>query len=611
VANIIMKLSLKNKFLLPTLALIIGGMGISMLISYVNARNALDQAIRAQITQTAATITENITSWVERSQLDIGIWSAMKVYQTAVQDTFAGKAAQKSANVELAKLRDAYKFYDHLYVTNTKGDIVASSASEVLDSNVSDRQDFQEAMKGNVVLSDVTTSRLTNKPVFMIVTPIKEKDAIVGSLVGVIDLLSLSQMYIDSVKVGQTGYAYVLGKNGVAIAHPDKTQVLKLDAKEYDFGREMIAKQAGIVNYSWEGQEKIAAFTRSGLTGWTVVVAAIVREIFAPIQTMRYVNLAVAGMVILLIVLIILALVGSIVKPITQEVQFAKAIAEGDLTATIAITQQDEIGMLADALRDMITKLRETVTNVKRAADNVTDGSQALSSSASQMSQGAATQAAASEEASSSMEEMVANIRQNAENAAQTEKIAIQAAEDARASGQAVTEAVQAMQEIAEKVAIIKDITSQTRMLSLNATIEAARAQEYGRGFAVVAAEVRSLAERSQQAATEITQLASSSVATAERAGEMLRKLVPNIQKTAELVQEISAASREQDTGADQINRAIQQLDHVAQQNSVTSEEMASMAEELAAQSDHLQRTMVFFKTEKQQETRDDLAHGG
>jgi methyl-accepting chemotaxis protein len=190
---------------------------------------------------------------------------------------------------------------------------------------------------------------------------------------------------------------------------------------------------------------------------------------------------------------------------------------------------------------------------------------------------------------------MAANIRQNADNALQTEKIAIKAAEDAQASGEAVAEAVAAMQQIARKIAVIEDITRQTRMLSLNATIEAARAQEYGRGFAVVASEVRALAERSQQAATEITTLSTSGVTVAEKAGDMLACLVPDIQKTAELVQEISAASREQTSGTNQINRAIQQLDQVTQQNSATSEELSATAEELSSQAEHLRETMAFF----------------
>jgi methyl-accepting chemotaxis protein len=195
------------------------------------------------------------------------------------------------------------------------------------------------------------------------------------------------------------------------------------------------------------------------------------------------------------------------------------------------------------------------------------------------------------------MEQMAANIQQNADNAMQTEQIAMKAAEDARESGKAVAETLDAMHEIITKISVIEEIARQTHMLSLNATIEAAKAEQYGKGFGVVASEVRALASRAQAAAKEINGTANSSIAVAERAGELLKKLVPDIQQTAELVQEISAASREQNSGAGQINQAIQQLDQVIQQNSAVSEEMSSTAEELAAQAEHLQSTIAFFNT--------------
>jgi methyl-accepting chemotaxis protein len=240
-------------------------------------------------------------------------------------------------------------------------------------------------------------------------------------------------------------------------------------------------------------------------------------------------------------------------------------------------------------------KLREVVADVKGASDNVAAGSQAMSSCSEEMSQGASEQAAAAEEVSSSMEEMAANIRQNADNALQTEKIALQSAQYAKESSKVVAETVLAMQQIAKKISVIQEISVQTRMLSLNATIEAARAQEHGKGFSVVASEVRGLAERTQTAAIEINELATYSVDISGKAGAMLEELVPNIQKTAELVQEISAASNEQSSGAEQINRAIQQLDQVIQQNASVSEEMAATAEELTGQSEYLQSTIAFF----------------
>jgi methyl-accepting chemotaxis protein len=273
----------------------------------------------------------------------------------------------------------------------------------------------------------------------------------------------------------------------------------------------------------------------------------------------------------------------------------AKEVAGGNLTVQLAARSAND--ELMQSLSSMVAKLSEVVTDVKNASDNVAAGSQQMSSSAEETSQGATEQAAAAEEASSAMEQMSANIRQNADNAMQTEKIAVKSAQDAQEGGRAVIQTVAAMREIAGKISIIEEIARQTNLLALNAAIEAARAGEHGKGFAVVASEVRKLAERSQKAAAEISELSSSSVQVAEKAGDMLTRMLPDIQKTAELVQEISAASKEQDTGAEQINKAIQQLDQVIQQNATAAEEMSATAEELASQSEQLQDTIGFFRT--------------
>jgi methyl-accepting chemotaxis protein len=312
----------------------------------------------------------------------------------------------------------------------------------------------------------------------------------------------------------------------------------------------------------------------------------------------RMANFIIAGIALLIGALTAFLITRSITRPLATALGVSNRLAEGDLTATIEVDSKDETGQLLSSMKNMVAKLKEVVADVRTAADNVASGSQQMSSGSEEMSQGASEQAAAAEEASSSMEEMSSNIRQNADNALQTEKIAVKSATDAQEGGKAVVETVTAMKDIAGKISIIEEIARQTNLLALNAAIEAARAGEHGKGFAVVASEVRKLAERSQKAAAEISELSSTSVDVAEKAGELLTRMVPDIQKTAELVQEISAASREQDTGAEQINKAIQQLDQVIQQNAGASEEMASTAEELASQAEQLLCAIGFFKVD-------------
>ncbi len=312
------------------------------------------------------------------------------------------------------------------------------------------------------------------------------------------------------------------------------------------------------------------------------------------------------GIALLIVLLDALLLIGLSVtiqrvlkRPIQELLHIAQAVGRGDLTYHIVMRQRNEIGQLAAAFQETVDRLENTLRDVKSAADMVAAGSAQTSSSAAQMSQGATAQAAAAEQVSSSMEEMAANIRQSADNAIETSRLADKAAEDAGQSGEAVKEAVAAMRQIAKKIAIIEDISRQTRMLSLNATIEAARAQESGKGFAVVAAEVRALAERSQAAARDITEFVQTGVAVAERAGSMLNELVPTIRKTAELVQEITASAKEQDAGTAQINNAIQQLDRITQQNAASAEEIASTSEEFTRQSEQLLHVIRFFTIEE------------
>ncbi len=291
-----------------------------------------------------------------------------------------------------------------------------------------------------------------------------------------------------------------------------------------------------------------------------------------------------------------LALSKLITGALGQVSRAAQQIAGGNLDVQIELDQKDEIGQLAETQRRMAENLRSTILQIQGVAEHVAAGSEQMTASSEQLSHGATRQSAAAEEASASIEEMSGSIAQNADNAGQTERIAVQTAQDAERSGVAVSKSVTAMHEIAAKISIVEEIARQTNLLALNAAIEAARAGEHGKGFAVVAAEVRRLAERSQAAAGEITTISSATVRAAEEAGEMLKATVPAIRKTSALVQEISASTREQSTGSQQISIAIQQLDQVIQQNASAAAELSATSGEFSTQAQRLQELVSFFQ---------------
>ncbi|MDA8163993.1 MAG: CHASE3 domain-containing protein [Desulfobacteraceae bacterium] len=314
--------------------------------------------------------------------------------------------------------------------------------------------------------------------------------------------------------------------------------------------------------------------------------------------------LIVAGAASALLLLgIAFLIVRSITVPVREALLFNDRLAEGDLTVEIKNLRKDEIGQLMGAMEKMAGKLRQVVAGVRTAAENVASGSEEMASSSEQLSQGSVEQASSTEEVASSMEEMTATMQQTADNAKQTNQICMQAGKNAQKSGEVVIQTVEAMRQIASRIKVIEEIANKTDLLALNAAVEAARAGEHGKGFAVVASEVRKLAERSQTAAAEINTLSDSSVKTAEEAGTMLEKLVPDIQRTVELVNEITASMAEQLKGAEQVNKAIQQLDLVTQQNSAASEELSATSEELAGQAEELQETISFFKVAESGDT--------
>ncbi|ACL05613.1 Methyl-accepting chemotaxis sensory transducer [Desulfatibacillum aliphaticivorans] len=650
------KWNLRNKIILPTAMLIILGMAASTLITNYYATNAINSVSENRFEIQVNSNADRISDWLDARAVEVGNWAGNKTLSTATQDSFMGKAARKTSAEFLARLLGDYKDYESIFLVSKAGEVIVSgSIAEVKKQSLSSDQSFQNALRGEHVVSDIYRSEQSGKVVFNLLAPVypdavdRNANNVQGILMCTLTLETIAQKFVNSIKYGETGYGFLVAKDGDLVVHPDSSLVLKLNTYDLPFGEEMMSGNAKTMRYQFKGVDKFSAFKVVPRSGWRLVLTSNVDEFMANAYKIRNLLGVIGILVVVFVGLGVWLLMGRIViKPVHQVVGLAKKLQVGDLSAQLE-TGNDELGemggalnavvlgmreraqaakgiasgdlcqdimvasekdVLGKALFDMVESLNSVVGELTVSGQQVDEGARQISDSSQSLAQGATEQASSLEEISASMSEISTQTKTNADNAVQANQLAEEARRAGDEGASRMGEMMDAMsainessQQIAKIIKTIDDIAFQTNLLALNAAVEAARAGVHGKGFAVVAQEVRSLAARSAKAAQETADLIEGSSHKvsdgndiAEKTAEALTGINDTITKVADLVGEIAAASNEQAQGISQINIGLSQIDDATQQNTANAEETSAAAQALSAQSTQVQAQLARFK---------------
>ncbi len=611
--NIWNRLKLRNKFLIPTVLLILIGMGISSVISFVSSKNTLTDTLVTDLKKTANLTAKMLDGWTKDRALDIENWAQQKIYLEAVQDSFMGKAAAKGANMQLAKLKEGYGYYQNIFLVNEAGAITSAADTQIIGSlDVTDTPYFKSIIEGEESTYQLQKNPVSGTPELILAARLQDGDKSPGVIVSIIEIRTIDKMFIDSIKVGKTGYAYLYKTTGLIIAHPVRQMELAYDlSKSPDFGNYK-GQTEGQYDYVHEGEKKWAAFQTLGSKPWKVAVTIHESEVLAPAKKLGRTNLLVTLISVIIAALIIYFICLSVVKPINGVVEGLKDAAEGegDLTKRLEAVSKDEVGDLAKwfnvfiaRMQDIIKEVSDNAGQLKQSSSTLYDISADLSKGAGDTTERAHSVASASEEMSTNMGRVATTMEEASSNvnmvASATEEMSVtiseiaQSAEKARGvTNSAVTNSEEAStqvdelgvaaQEIGKVVETITGISEQVNLLALNATIEAARAGEAGKGFAVVANEIKELAQQTASATGEIKRQVGSIQSSTQVTVEQIGNITKVVSEVDDIVSQIAAAVEEQSATTKEIAGNVAQASQGIEEVNMNVGESHSVATDIA-----------------------------
>ncbi|MCG8633897.1 MAG: methyl-accepting chemotaxis protein [Desulfobacterales bacterium] len=624
-----MKLSLKKKFIIPTVILILAGMGILSILSFVQSKNALQNSIVGQLENKADATAVMLASWMGERRLNVESWTKEKTFPTAVDTSWVDAYTRKKASKRLTAMKSAYTMYEDICLADKNGNVVSSSDPALVDKlNVGGKPFFEKAFQGEFTASSLFKSPKSGKPAFIIAAPILMMDEIYGIIFAYTDFSIFAKDFIDPVKIGQNGYAYVLNEAGIAVTYPDPAQIFKLDRSKTPGWASMKAAESGIIQSIGEGTETVAAYKRITNPDGYISVVAMEDEILAPVTALGKTSLISTIIIVLCAAVILYLITRSVTGPVNQVVEGLKDAVqgEGDLTKRIEVKSRDEIGELAHWFNEFVKAIQSVITDVSANAGQLSHASQGLTrisetmtseagQTEDQMTQADAagedmrlnmgSVAAAMEQAAANLsmvasasEEMSATINEIAGNTETARSTTDNAVQQAGQTLEKVNHLGTSAQEIGEVVQTITDISDQVNLLALNATIEAARAGEAGKGFAVVANEIKDLAGQTAEAANNITdRVTGIQDATQETITQIsgistvINGINEIVSTTAAAIEEQSVTTNEITTNVTQATEGILEVNQKVSQTSVHAEEIAGVISKVSDASREISRS--------------------